>query len=76
MSDEAPSIRDDLQSIGSNLSRTSREYDRLLEQRGEFVARARREGMTWREIAGLLDMTEHGLVKSQRSWEKRVAGRK
>ncbi|WP_146078991.1 hypothetical protein [Rathayibacter sp. AY1E6] len=36
----------------------------LPERRGALVERARAEGMTWREIADLLGMTEHGLIKA------------
>lgn len=35
--------------------------------RAALVARARAEGMTWREIADILGMTQHGLIKAQRA---------
>lgn len=77
MSDDVSSIRKELRAVGSELSRKSQEYEQLLEQRGKFVSQARAAGMTWREIAGFLGMTEKGLIQSQRSWEKRagVSGR-
>ena len=37
--------------------------------RAEAVAKAREEGITWREIASILDMTEHGVIKAQKKWE-------
>lgn len=39
--------------------------------RAVAVAHARAEGMTWREIANILGMTQHGLIKAQRSYEAR-----
>lgn len=60
-------LRRELRKVASDMART----DALLEKRGKFVAEARGSQMTWREIAGLLGMTEHGLIKSQRAWEKR-----
>ena len=38
----------------------------------ELVARARREGLTWREIAIILDMTEQGLIKAHKAWLTRT----
>lgn len=34
--------------------------------RAEWVGKAREAGMTWREIAQLLGMTEHGIIKAQK----------
>lgn len=43
----------------------------LPDRRAWLVDRARREGMTWREIAKILEMTEHGLQKADRLWRER-----
>jgi predicted transcriptional regulator len=40
--------------------------------RAEYVAKARAEGATWREIAGILGMTENGLIKAQQKADKSV----
>lgn len=51
-------IREDLEKIAA--------YQRNLPAvRAEAVAKAREEGMTWREIASILGMTEHGIIKAQ-----------
>jgi transposase len=41
------------------------------DRRATLVDQARREGMTWREIAHILDMTEHGLIKADKAWKER-----
>ena len=57
-------IRDELHALA--------EMQRMLpDRRACLVDRARREGMTWREIAKILDMTEHGLQKADRQWRER-----
>jgi hypothetical protein len=44
----------------------------MVDRRSELVARARREGLTWREIAIILDMTEQGLIKAHKAWLTRT----
>jgi hypothetical protein len=39
----------------------------ILARRTELVSRARKEGMTWREAATILGMTEHALVKASKT---------
>jgi transposase len=39
-------------------------------RRTKIVAKARAEGMSWREAAALLKMTEHGLIKAHQAAEK------
>jgi hypothetical protein len=39
-------------------------------RRTKIVAKARNEGVSWRELAGLLNMTEHGLIKAHQIAEK------
>lgn len=53
------STREDLEKIAAYMHN-------LPSVRAETVARAREEGMTWREIASILGMTEHGLIKAQK----------
>ena len=43
----------------------------LPDRRAALVDRARLAGMTWREIAKILDMTEQGLIKADRMWRER-----
>ena len=44
----------------------------MLDRRCELVARARREGMTWREIGVILGMTQQGLIKAHKAWLERT----
>jgi transposase len=56
-------IRRDLESVAAyqhNLPRV----------RAEAVDAARKAGMTWREIASILNMTEHGLIKADKKWRE------
>lgn len=57
-------IREDLYEIAEQ-QRT------LLDRRAELVEEARNNGMTWREIASILDMTEQGLMKARRTRNER-----
>lgn len=66
-------IERDIDEIRNDLRRLRDEFDRfpeLLEERARLVAEAR-EQLTWRETAEILGMTEAGLRKYQRSFEKR-----
>lgn len=59
--------------IREDLLRVREELDRipdLLNERARLVGEAR-EQMTWREVADILGMTETGLRKHQRAYEKR-----
>jgi len=57
-------ITDDLRAM-AELQRS------LPDRRAALVDRARREGMTWREISYILDMTEQGLIKADKAWRAR-----
>ena len=59
-------IRDDLRRVREELDR----IPDLLNERARLVGEAR-EQLTWRETADLLGMTETGLRKHQRAYEKR-----
>ena len=52
--------RDDLEKI-ANYQRNTPTL------RYELVERARAEGITWREIAAILEMSEQGIVKAQKA---------
>lgn len=39
----------------------------LIETRNEQIRVAKESGTTWREIARLLDMTEHGVIKASKA---------
>lgn len=62
-------LRHQLSDVRSELSKS---YE-LLKRRGELVAAARSQEppMTWREIAGILGMTEQGLIKAQKAHSAR-----
>lgn len=61
------SVRDDLETVAA--------YQRNLPSvRGEAIDAARAEGVTWREIAALLGMTENGAHKAHAAWKVRVSG--
>lgn len=51
--------------------KTIRECDdyraKLVVKRNELVRQARTENHTWRELAEVLAMTEHGLIKSAKA---------
>ena len=49
-----------------DLERIANHYRNLPGIRAEAITKARAEGMTWREIASLLEMTEHGVIKADR----------
>lgn len=43
----------------------------LPDRRAQLVHKARQHGLTWREIALILNMTEQGLIKADRQWRER-----
>lgn len=58
-------------SIRSDLEALAKEQRTLPDRRGKAVAAARALGMTWREIAIILDMTEQGIIKADKAWRER-----
>lgn len=61
-------IRDDLERVAAfqhNMSSV----------RAEAVDAARKAGITWREIAAILGMTEHGLIKADKKWRETTSTR-
>lgn len=39
----------------------------LIETRNQQIRAAKESGATWREIAAVLDMTEHGVIKASKA---------
>lgn len=62
------SIRRQITEVGKEIART----DELLEKRGRLVEEARAAGLTYREVALLLGMTETGLRKTQKAFRARA----
>lgn len=58
-------------SIRSDLEQLAEEQRTLPDRRAQLVAAARNLGMTWREIAIILDMTEQGIIKADKAWRER-----
>jgi len=56
------------ETIRANLETVAAYQHNLPSVRAESVDAARKSGMTWREIAGILNMTEHGLIKADKKW--------
>lgn len=56
-----------LDTIRAELEAIATQQAELPTRRAEAVQRAREEGMTWREIALILGMTEHGLIKAAKN---------
>lgn len=59
------STLDDLKEVGGNIKQSDDYRTELLAKRAQLVTKARNEGHTWRELAELLGMTQHGLIKAQ-----------
>lgn len=55
---------DELEDVRARLDGNAAERASLIRERDEIARRARDEGVTWRRIAAVLDMTEHGIIKS------------
>ena len=54
--------------IKDDLERNAAHQRNMPWVRAETVDAARKAGMTWREIATILNMTEHGLIKADQKW--------
>lgn len=64
---EYEALRQQLRELGATMRAKSEQLDDLMTKRTELVKQAKDAGMSWREAAQLLDMTEHGLIKTQRT---------
>ena len=58
-------------STRSDLEAIAEEQRTLPDRRAQAVNAARNLGMTWREIAIILNMTEQGLIKADKAWRQR-----
>lgn len=57
--------RDQLKDIANDIERLRKELDAVISRRYDAVEAARAAGITWREAATILKMTETGLMKTQ-----------
>ncbi|TCK58272.1 hypothetical protein [Curtobacterium sp. PhB136] len=57
--------RDQLKDIANDIERLRQELDAAISRRYDAVEAARAAGITWREAATILKMTETGLMKTQ-----------
>ena len=55
---------DELAKLSTELQKIDTRRDSLIARRNDLARKAREEGITWRQIALTLDMTEHGIIKS------------
>ncbi|MBT1585790.1 hypothetical protein [Curtobacterium flaccumfaciens] len=62
--------RDQLQQVAADIERLRSELDDAISQRYDIVEAARAAGITWREAATILKMTETGLMKTQGTTKK------
>lgn len=46
-----------------------------LDRRSTLIAKARTEGHTWRELADIFGVGQHGLIKADKEWRARLAER-
>jgi DNA-directed RNA polymerase specialized sigma24 family protein len=60
------SAKDDLEMVANY-------YRNLPDVRGEAIEAARAEGVKWREIAAILEMTENGVHKAYQTYQARKA---
>lgn len=67
MSENLEPLRKELRAIAAEYEKVQK----LNERRFEVVERARAAGMTWREAAETLHMTQNGLIKTQQAMRDR-----
>ncbi len=66
--------RDQLQHVADDIARLRQELDDAIARRYDAVETARAAGLTWREAATILKMTETGLMKTQTATKAREQG--
>lgn len=57
------------------LRKLADEQSTYLDRRGTLIAQARTEGHTWRELADIFGVGQHGLIKADKEWRARLAER-
>lgn len=68
-----PEPLDDLAKIAAQLKRNEKQRDKLLVERNRVILEARAAGNTWRSIALILGMTEHGVIKAVKAQSEKDA---
>lgn len=63
--------REQLRQVADDIERLRQELDAAIARRYGVVEAARAAGITWREAATTLKMTETGLMKTQRATQER-----
>lgn len=53
-----------LEALKKKLDKNSADREILILERDMVISEARKDGKTWREIALVLGMTEHGVIKA------------
>lgn len=66
--------RNQLQHVADDIARLRQELDDAIARRYDAVETARAAGLTWREAATILKMTETGLMKTQTATKAREQG--
>lgn len=66
--------RDQLQHVADDIARLRQELDDAIARRYDVVETARAAGITWREAATILKMTDTGLMKTQAATKAREQG--
>jgi len=65
--DSREEARAELQQVADEVARLRAELDAAIATRFDVVERARAAGVTWRDAALILGMTETGLMKTQQA---------
>lgn len=65
--DSREEARAELQQVANEVVRLRSELDAAIATRFDVVERARAAGVTWRDAALILGMTETGLMKTQQA---------
>lgn len=58
-----------------DLRKLADEQSTYLDRRSTLIAQARTEGHTWRELADIFGVGQHGLIKADKEWRARLAER-
>lgn len=66
--------RDQLQHVADDIARLRQELADAIARRYDAMETARAAGITWREAATILKMTETGLMKTQTATKAREQG--
>lgn len=70
--DSRGKARAELQQVAEEVARIRSDLDAAIANRFDVVERARAAGVTWRDAALILGMTETGLMKTQQATRARL----